>query len=355
MSAAKHQIFISSTYADLIPERQQLFMQTYRLGHIPIGMEGFVASNMTQWDYIHRRITECDYFATVVAHRYGSLMPNGSGTSFTEAEYELAVRLGKPVLRFVLRESTPWPGGEPYRESDRGAQERLVGFKRRLLESNLVGQWTTKEDLAAGYSAAITELIRTDPRGGLYPAEAHPQFVELGLRAITVHSNSTDHSAVLNSPGPVTIVLNDGYHFVPKYAPILESRIRRGEQTRVLLVHPTSRNLELIARKSNKGVAQQRADILASVARLKSLRRPGASQGLLQCRGHEYINAYTASLSTSLAIVSLYFTRVRSNELTTFLLEPSHNGLHARYAEDIDQLWREVESNPESDLFELVE
>ena len=58
MIAAKHQIFISSTYADLIKERQELFLQTYRLHHIPIGMEGFTDSNMGQWDYMRRRVTE---------------------------------------------------------------------------------------------------------------------------------------------------------------------------------------------------------------------------------------------------------------------------------------------------------
>lgn len=353
--SAKHQVFISSTYADLVEARQWLFMQTYRLRHIPIGMEGFTASNMPQWEYIQKRVAECDYFVVVAAHRYGSIIPDGSGRSFTEAEYDLAESLGKPVLRFVIRDSAPWPGDGQHRENDSAVRDRLAAFKARLMAANLVAQWSTREDLAAAYSVALTELIHHDPRGGLFPADAHPELAKLGIRHLHGHSNTMDHASILREASPVTVVLNDGYHFIQKYAQELEARVQRGAPTRVLLIHPDSVSLELVARKSNKTVAQQKADILRGVSHLKAIGLRAASPAVLRCLGHEYINSYSASLGESTAIVSLYFTRVRSNELTTMVLSSRADSLHGKYVEDVDQLWRETESRPGSDLFQLVD
>ena len=249
MSIAKHQIFISSTFSDLVEERQKLFMSTYLINHIPIGMEGFTASNLSQWEYIQQRVTECDYFAIVVAHRYGSIIPDGSGRSFTEAEYDFATMLGKPILRFIINDSMPWGHTETHREKSVEIQQKLAVFKNKLSESKLISYWDENNKLETIYSQAISNLIRTNPTGGLFPADANPELKGLGIKHISRHSNSVNHEDILKSNGQVTMVLNDGYNFFKKYEHIIQDRVAKEHPTRVLLVHPKSRNLDLIAKK----------------------------------------------------------------------------------------------------------
>lgn len=48
----KYQVFISSTYKDLIEERAAVTQSLLDMGCIPVGMEQFPASNMSQMEYI---------------------------------------------------------------------------------------------------------------------------------------------------------------------------------------------------------------------------------------------------------------------------------------------------------------
>ena len=51
-SSTWHQFFISSTYKDLIEERQKVTQAILKLYHFPIGMEMFHADNDEQWTQI---------------------------------------------------------------------------------------------------------------------------------------------------------------------------------------------------------------------------------------------------------------------------------------------------------------
>jgi hypothetical protein len=110
----KYQIFVSSTYADLVDERRSVIEAVLNLGHIPVGMAAFQASDDTQWDYIKRRIDDSDYCVLIVAERYGSEL---KGKSYTQMEYEYAVAQGVPTVAFLLeggasdcRGRTRWRG-----------------------------------------------------------------------------------------------------------------------------------------------------------------------------------------------------------------------------------------------------
>jgi hypothetical protein len=50
----KLQVFISSTYSDLIVERQAAVAAILKAGHIPAGMELFTAGNKSQMKTIER-------------------------------------------------------------------------------------------------------------------------------------------------------------------------------------------------------------------------------------------------------------------------------------------------------------
>jgi hypothetical protein len=103
----KYQIFVSSTYEDLKDERNEVIKACLNLGHIPVGMEMFNAADEKQWAVIQRTIDQCDYYVVIVGHRYGSTA--SKGVSFTEKEYDYAVKQGVPVLGFVIDPKAPWP------------------------------------------------------------------------------------------------------------------------------------------------------------------------------------------------------------------------------------------------------
>jgi hypothetical protein len=50
----KYQVFISSTYRDLIEERQEVSKSVLDLGHIPAGMETFFSADEEQFSYIKK-------------------------------------------------------------------------------------------------------------------------------------------------------------------------------------------------------------------------------------------------------------------------------------------------------------
>ena len=82
----KYQVFISSTYEDLKDERAAVTQCLLDNNCIPVGMEQFPSSNMSQMDYIKKMLDDCDYYILIVGGRYGSLDDDGVG--YTEKEYE---------------------------------------------------------------------------------------------------------------------------------------------------------------------------------------------------------------------------------------------------------------------------
>lgn len=157
----KYQIFISSTYQDLKDEREQVIKAVLEMGHIPVGMEMFSAADDEQWKIIARQIDEIDYYAVIVAHRYGSVSPDGQG--FTEKEYDYAIAKGVPVLGFVIDDSAPWPKSKL--EEDGKKQKRLAGFKKKI-KSRLIHFWKNKEDLHGKFSISLMKAITANPRTG---------------------------------------------------------------------------------------------------------------------------------------------------------------------------------------------
>lgn len=102
LSQKKFQIFISSTYKDLIDERQMAVQAIVKMGHIPAGMELFKAG-ASQWQTITKWIDESDIYVLILGGKYGSINPN-EGKAYTHLEYEYALSTGMPVFALVLSE-----------------------------------------------------------------------------------------------------------------------------------------------------------------------------------------------------------------------------------------------------------
>lgn len=100
----KLQVFVSSTYTDLIEERQAAVEAILDAGHIPAGMELFKAGNESQLKTIYKWIDQSDVYMLILGGRYGSI-ENKTGKSYTQLEYEYALSKGIPVFAVVLDQS----------------------------------------------------------------------------------------------------------------------------------------------------------------------------------------------------------------------------------------------------------
>jgi Domain of unknown function (DUF4062) len=100
----KLQIFVSSTYSDLLFERQAAVAAILKAAHIPAGMELFTAADRSQMVTIKQWIDESDVYMLILGGRYGSIEPT-SGISYTELEYDYAVEQKKPLFAVVTTEA----------------------------------------------------------------------------------------------------------------------------------------------------------------------------------------------------------------------------------------------------------
>ncbi len=163
----KHQVFVSSTYIDLIEERKELVQALLELDCIPAGMEMFPASNEDQWSLIKRVIDECDYYVLIIGNRYGSL--SDDGISYTEKEYDYAVVTGVPTLAFI--HSEPENVAVKHSELDGEKRAKLDAFKKKV-QKKLVKYYNSPEDLGGKVSRALVQLISRVERPGWIRGDA---------------------------------------------------------------------------------------------------------------------------------------------------------------------------------------
>jgi hypothetical protein len=103
MRKRKLQIFLSSTYEDLIDHRLAAMEAILAAGHIPAAMEQFAPGDETAWEKITAWIDESDAFILILGGRYGSIEPK-SGKSYVQLEYEYAIEKKKPFFALVVSE-----------------------------------------------------------------------------------------------------------------------------------------------------------------------------------------------------------------------------------------------------------
>lgn len=97
----KYQIFISSTYKDLIEERERVIKTILKMYNFPIGMEMFHADDDKQWAQIKNTIDHSDYYILILGRCCGTLIDD-ENISYTEKEYNYALKKEIPILRFVI-------------------------------------------------------------------------------------------------------------------------------------------------------------------------------------------------------------------------------------------------------------
>ena len=135
----KLQVFVSSTYTDMILERQAAIEAILESGHIPAGMELFAADNRKQFEVIKKWIRDSDVFVLILGGRYGSI-EKGSKKSYIQKEYEYAKHIGKKPIAIVLSDDgirTKIANGD-YQITDKEyLSSAYTQFKEKIIDSKM--------------------------------------------------------------------------------------------------------------------------------------------------------------------------------------------------------------------------
>lgn len=183
----KYQVFISSTYEDLKEERAAVTQCLLDNNCIPVGMEQFPASNMSQMEYIEKMLDDCDYYILIIGGRYGSLDDDGVG--YTEKEYNYAQQKGIPVMAFVNLH----PEKLPNEKCEHANIEKFKAFRDRVLNAKkLVKGYSDIGDLKANVVTAVNAAIREYPGIGWVRATdfVQEESLEMGNNVVALSSTT---------------------------------------------------------------------------------------------------------------------------------------------------------------------
>lgn len=195
MNEKKYQIFISSTYTDLIKAREVVTKTILTMYHFPVGMEMFSAGDDDQWTVIKRTIDISDYYLLIIGHRYGSV--TDEGISYTEREYNYARQKGIPILTFIKGRETPT---KPYeRENDPIMQEKLTLFVKKTMEGRMCDFWETEEQLASKVTVALMKEFSNNPRPGWIRNSQVPPKIHLIENSVNVFLDDKERHGLKKS------------------------------------------------------------------------------------------------------------------------------------------------------------
>jgi len=175
MSDKRYQIFISSTFEDLKEERRSVIRAILEMDHIPAGMELFPASDENAWTLIKDVIKKSDYYVIIIGGRYGSL--NSSGISYTETEYDFAMKTGLPIIPLLHKNPDNLPRGKT--DTDEKSWKKLQDFRSKVENNHTCKFWESAEDLGAKLIIGITSNIKRHPRIGWIRADELPSIETL--------------------------------------------------------------------------------------------------------------------------------------------------------------------------------
>jgi hypothetical protein len=196
----KHQVFVSSTYKDLVEERQQVIHALLELDCIPSGMELFPAADEDAWTLIKEIIDSSDYYLLIIGGKYGSQNPEG--VSYTEMEFDYAVQISKPIICFLFHDIDLLTGIKIERGEE--LQKKLALFRTKA-EQKHCKYWKNAEDLGGKVSRSLVQLKKKHPADGWIPGkyaaddkffrkleELRTRIQELEYEKLNMSNNSPD-------------------------------------------------------------------------------------------------------------------------------------------------------------------
>ncbi len=170
----RYHVFISTTGADMQPERSVLAQTLASLGFFSWGLETRTPLTTA---FARRQIDDCDYFVLLFGSRYGEL--SASGVSYLHLEYIYAITKQKPVL--VILHEAPESRAQEVKEITKEGQRKFEDFRRQLQrERDMVVTFRELRELEVALRHAMPQLTqRYSALGWVRPNDAQMQVLQL--------------------------------------------------------------------------------------------------------------------------------------------------------------------------------
>ena len=240
----KYQIFISSTYIDLVEERKHVQQAILEMNHFPVGMELFSAASTSQWEIIKQTIDSSDYYVLIIGYRYGSKADDGIG--YTEKEFWYAKEKGVPILAFLKKEGLPCKVTDIEAEPEN--KEKLDQFIEAVKDNREVAYWSSKEELSRKITMSLTKEFDQNKRCGwisLKNISVQDIFFDM-----TSHERNISKRDQIRFTKRLRLHARTGYSFIAQngvFYPVIRDALKNGMDFRIVIQNPWSLNSVLFA------------------------------------------------------------------------------------------------------------
>lgn len=184
-----YQVFVSSTYVDLQEERREIIHTLLKVDCFPVGMELFPSNNDGTWELIQKMIDQCDLYIVIVGGRYGS-SPKDDKRSYTEMEYDYAMKKGIPVRVYIKKDIKFDKSENPVK------QEKLKAFISKIQDGRLVNFWSSASELKEKLAVDLYHTLPTLQGGWARQKYGAIDFLSEEIQSLQSKFNSDDVKAL---------------------------------------------------------------------------------------------------------------------------------------------------------------
>jgi hypothetical protein len=151
-------IYISSTFTDLVQHRTAVIRALRQMDKVVIAMEDYTASDERPLERCLGDVARCDVYVGIFGYRYGFIPKNDNPErlSITEREYRHAAEVGKQKFVFLAEGKNGWP--LQYADAFTGegeAGKRIDTLRAELSDDKMIRFFTGPDDLATSVTTAI--------------------------------------------------------------------------------------------------------------------------------------------------------------------------------------------------------
>jgi hypothetical protein len=159
----KYLVYLGTILDDLKNEGRELFRIILELGHIPVQAPyGEDEKGQSERVLVNKVISECDYFISMVAHKYSS----EGEPSLLEAEYNQALNCGVPVIALIIDDEVRWRANK--KETEAARIRKLDDFKDSL-RRHPHASWSNTQELCQKAQSLLLREINLRRRAGWIP------------------------------------------------------------------------------------------------------------------------------------------------------------------------------------------
>lgn len=158
--------FISSTFIDLYDDRIEVAKILKKRGLNVNALDVKPASNESSKKEIQEGVRESDFVVLLIGDRYGSILPSMTGSdsrSITWWEYDMARRMGKPIIAFFKRFDSTDPNAHDSTDDAEYRKKRKLfeRFKNQVSGNHNPGYYKEIDDLANKIDQSLISTYRS--------------------------------------------------------------------------------------------------------------------------------------------------------------------------------------------------